>query len=169
MIGLPGETNEDIEATINLVKRIGKLGYQSRSIRLSIAPFIPKPHTPFQWFGQAPMSDLETKLRMIRSNLGSQVKVDVESLDLRWAKIQTILSMADRSIGRSLEYVARSGGTLGAWRRAIGTTQSLASLCESGRSPESELPWDKIQVGVSKKFLKSEMHKAIAGETSTHV
>ncbi len=169
MIGLPGERKEDMEDTINLVKRIGKLGYESRSIRLSIAPFIPKPHTPFQWFGQASMSDLKAKLGMIRSSLGSQSKVDVESLDLRWAKIQTILSMADRSMGKSLEYVARAGGTLGAWRRAIGTAQSLASLAESGRSPESELPWDKIQVGVSKEFLKREMYKALVGETSTRV
>jgi radical SAM superfamily enzyme YgiQ (UPF0313 family) len=166
MIGLPGERREDIEDMINLVKRIGKLGYESRSIRLSIAPFIPKPHTPFQWFGQAPMSDLRTKLGMIRSGLGSEAKVDVESLDLRWAKVQTILSMADRRIGKSLEYVARAGGTLGAWRRAIGTAQSLASLTESGRPPESELPWDKIQVGTSKEFLKREMHKALIGETS---
>jgi radical SAM superfamily enzyme YgiQ (UPF0313 family) len=166
MIGLPTERNEDVQDMINLVKRIGKLDYKSRSIRLSIAPFIPKPHTPFQWFGMARRSDLEARLRMIRSSLCPQAKIDVESLDLRWSGIQTILSMADRNIGRSLEYVAKAGGTLGAWRRAIGTAQSISSMCESGRSLESELPWDKIKVGVSKEFLRDEMRKAITGKTS---
>jgi radical SAM superfamily enzyme YgiQ (UPF0313 family) len=166
MIGLPRERNEDIQDMINMVKRIGKLGYKSRSIRLSIAPFIPKPHTPFQWFGMEQRSDLEEKLRMLRSDLCHSAKIDVESPDLRWSRIQTILSMAGKDIGRSLEYVARAGGTLGAWRRAIGTNQDISATCESSRTVESELPWDKINVGVSKEFLRDEMHKALKGETS---
>jgi radical SAM superfamily enzyme YgiQ (UPF0313 family) len=167
MIGLPGEKNDDIQDMISLVKRIGKLSYGSGSIRVSIAPFIPKPHTPFQWFGMASRSDLEYRLKMLRSSLCPLAKVDVESPDLRWSEIQTILSLADRNIGRSLEYVAKEGGTLGAWRRAIGTTQKISSFCQSTRSPESELPWDKIKVGVSKQFLMGEMSKAIAGKTSS--
>jgi radical SAM superfamily enzyme YgiQ (UPF0313 family) len=166
MIGLPGERNEDIQDMINLVKRIGKLSYGSGTIRVSIAPFIPKPHTPLQWFGMASRSELEYRLNMLRSSLCPLAKVDVESPDLRWSEIQTILSLADKNIGRSLEYVAKESGTLGAWRRAIGTTQKISSLCESTRSPQSELPWDKIKVGVSKEFLKNEMGKAIAGKTS---
>jgi radical SAM superfamily enzyme YgiQ (UPF0313 family) len=166
MIGLPGERSEDVKDIINMVKRIGKLGYKSRSIRLSIAPFIPKPHTPFQWFGMSRRSDLEEKLRILRSNLCRSAKIDVESPDLRWSRIQTVLSMAGKDIGRSLEYVARAGGTLGAWRRAIGTTQNISSMCESNRSPESKLPWDKIKIGVRKEFLKDEMHKALSIETS---
>jgi radical SAM superfamily enzyme YgiQ (UPF0313 family) len=166
MIGLPFETNEDIQSMISLVKRIGKLGYKSRSIRLSVAPFIPKPDTPFQWFGMARRSDLEDRLRMVRSSLCPLAKVDVESPDFRWSEVQTILSMADRNIGRSLEYVARAGGTFGAWRRAIGTAQKISSICESSRSLETQLPWDKIKVGVSKVFLMDEMRKAIAGKTS---
>jgi radical SAM superfamily enzyme YgiQ (UPF0313 family) len=166
MIGLPGERSEDIQDMINMVKLIGKLGYKSRSIRLSIAPFIPKPHTPFQWFGLARRSDLEEKLRMLRSNLCHSAKIDVESPDLRWSGIQAVLSMADKGFGRSLEYVARAGGTLGAWRRAIGAAQNISSICESNRSLETELPWDKINIGVSKEFLRDEMHKALKGETS---
>nr|MDO8097775.1 radical SAM protein [Candidatus Njordarchaeota archaeon] len=166
MIGLPGERDEDVQGIVNLVKRIEKTCFQSRSIRLSIAPFIPKPHTPFQWFPFTPLSELDSKLRMIRSSLGADAKVDVESLDLRWAKIQAILSMADRRVGEVLEYVARAGGTLGAWRRAISECGNIASSFESSRAPKSVLPWDKIQMGVNKEFLKTEMRKALLGEKS---
>nr|MDO8135233.1 radical SAM protein [Candidatus Njordarchaeum guaymaensis] len=166
MIGLPGEKDEDIQGILKLVKRIGKIGFQSRSIRLSIAPFVPKPHTPFQWFPFAPQSELDAKLGMIRSSLGADAKVDVESLDLRWAKVQAILSMADRRAGEVLEYVARAGGTLGAWRRAISEYGNMASFFESWKASESVLPWDKIHVGVNKEFLKTEMKKALIGEKS---
>jgi radical SAM superfamily enzyme YgiQ (UPF0313 family) len=166
MIGLPGEKDEDIQNIVELAKRIEKIGFQSRSIRLSIAPFIPKPHTPFQWFPFAPLCELNAKLRMIQSGLGADVKVDVETLDLRWAKIQAILSSADRTAGEALERVARAGGTLGVWRRTMNEYKNNVSLSELRKAPESALPWDKIKVGVSKEFLRTEMKKALVGEKS---
>jgi len=166
MLGLPGERDEDVQGIISLVKRIEKTGFQSRSIRLSIAPFIPKPHTPFQWFPFAPLSELDSKLKMICSSFGADAKVDVESLDVRWAKIQATLSMADRRAGEVLEYATRAGGTLGAWRRATSEYGNVASFFESSKAPETVLPWDKIQTGVNKEFLKTEMKKALLGEKS---
>jgi radical SAM superfamily enzyme YgiQ (UPF0313 family) len=166
MIGLPGEKDEDIQSIVKLVKRIARTGFQSRSIRLSAAPFVPKSHTAFQWFSFAPLSELALKLKEIRSGLGADSRVDVESLDLRWAEIQAMLSMADRRAGESLEHVARAGGTLGAWGRAMRENRNLTSFFRPDRSPESVLPWDKIEVGVNKAFLKSEMNKALIGEST---
>ncbi|WXG45518.1 MAG: radical SAM protein [Candidatus Atabeyarchaeum deiterrae] len=163
MIGLPHERDEDIAAINGLVQRVAKLGYQSRSIRLSIVPFTPKPHTPFQWFQQAPKQDLQTKLRIIHSGLHLNNRVDIESLDLRWARIQAILSTANRGMGRILEQVAREGGTLGTWRRAMTMAASSLSTFEMERTTETPLPWDKIQIGINKGFLKTEMEKSVTG------
>jgi radical SAM superfamily enzyme YgiQ (UPF0313 family) len=166
MVGLPGEREEDIQSLSNLVKRIAKLGYPPRSIRLSITPFVPKPHTPFQWFPQLPLPSLESKIRTVRSILGVEMKVDVEAIDLRWARIEAILSMADRTIGKTLMSVADAGGTIGAWKRALTKFGVPSSSVESILSTQSKLPWDKIDIGVSKDFVIDEKNKAILGEES---
>jgi radical SAM superfamily enzyme YgiQ (UPF0313 family) len=166
MVGLPGEEEQDIQDLGSLVKRIAKLGYSPRSIRLSITPFIPKPQTAFQWFPQAPPDILRDRLKMIRSSLGSQTKVDLEALDYRWARIDALLSMADRRIGNILKQVAEAGGTYGAWKQSM-TKSAFPSPNEFIRSPQDELPWDKIQIGISKNFLRTEMNKATIRQESS--
>jgi radical SAM superfamily enzyme YgiQ (UPF0313 family) len=167
MVGLPGEESQDIQDMGSLVKRIAKLGYSPRSIRLSVTPFVPKPHTAFQWFSQASPDTLQAKFKTIRSSLGSQIKVDVETLDFRWARIEAILSVADRKIGNTLKQVAEAGGTLGSWKRVITKSGPFPSISEPSRSTEDELPWDRIHVGVSKDFLRDERDKAGIHEESS--
>ena len=166
MVGLPGEEEQDIRDIGNLVKRIAKLGYSPRSIRLSITPFVPKPHTAFQWFPQAPPNILKDRLKIIRSSLGSQTKFDMVALDYRWAQIDALLSMADRGIGKILKHVAEAGGTYGAWRQTMAES-GFQSPSVFISSPQKEFPWDKIQVGISKRFLENELNKATIRQVSS--
>jgi radical SAM superfamily enzyme YgiQ (UPF0313 family) len=166
MIGLPGEEEQDIRDTVSLVKRIGKLGYSPRSIRLSITPFVPKPHTAFQWFAQASPDILKRRLKEIRSGLGSQTKFDMVALDYRWAQVDALLSMADRRFGRILRLVAEAGGAYSLWRHTIPRIASQLPSDFIG-SPQKGLPWDKIHVGVSREYLETEMKKATMREESS--
>jgi radical SAM superfamily enzyme YgiQ (UPF0313 family) len=166
MVGLPGEETRDIQDISSLVQRIARLGYSPKSIRLSITPFVPKPHTAFQWFPQASPTVLRDRLKIIRSSLGSQTKIDLEMLDYRWAGIDAVLSMADRRIGDVLKQVAESGGTYGVWRQILARS-GMPSPSEFVISPQEELPWDKIHVGISKDFLRAEMDKATLRQESS--
>lgn len=166
MIGLPGEEEQDIQDITTLVRRIAKLGFPPRSIRLSITPFVPKPHTAFQWFPQSPPEILQARLKKIRSSLSSQNKVDLEALSYRWAGIDALLSMADRRMGNVLRHVAEAGATYGAWKQVL-AKYKYPPPSDSGRSPEEKLPWDGIHVGVEKRFLRTEMNKAVMREETS--
>lgn len=123
MVGLPTEQEEDIEAIIDLTKKIkhqvlkeGKGGKYLERITLSINPFVPKPHTPFQWAPLDGVNNLREKLKKIKAGLKKEEKV-VVTYDLpKWAYIQTLLSRGDRRVGKILLILHEGGGD---WSRAL--------------------------------------------------
>ncbi len=160
VIGLPGETPEEIEAIARLSKRIADLGYGPQSIHLSINPFIPKPHTPFQWEAFAPIPYIRRCLRLLKERLRGDRRFRMSRLDPRRAQIQTFLSLGDREVGRVVELTAHYGGGLGAWRRAL--RECKVSLERYTRSKEvgESLPWDHIHIGLNRRFLIEENERA---------
>lgn len=105
IIGLPGETDDDLDELICLVEKIrervieqGRANKRLGEITLSVNPFIPKPFTPFQWFGMEPLSSLERKVKLLEGRLRrlSNVKLKVESL--RESYLQALLSRGDRRL-----------------------------------------------------------------------
>ncbi len=159
MIGLPQERPEDIEYIIQLSRRIAELGYGPRSIHISINPLIPKPQTPFQWEGLAPTPYLRKAIRLIRSGLMRDGRFIVDVLDLRHARIQTLLSRGDRRIGRVIEHVARLGGGLGAWRRALREFGVKMEDYIGSRVVGEPNPWDHINIGLNRSFLIDEVRR----------
>ena len=153
VIGLPGETPEEIEAIARLSKRIADLGYGPQSVHLSINPLIPKPHTPFQWEGFAPISYIRRCLRLLRERLRGDRRFRMSRLDPRRAKIQAFLSLGDREVGTVVELAARYGGGLGAWRRALKESEVSLDKYTRRKEVDEPLPWDHIHIGLNRRFL----------------
>jgi radical SAM superfamily enzyme YgiQ (UPF0313 family) len=147
IVGLPGETREDIEAIADLTRRIADQGFGLKSVRISVNPFVPKPHTPFQWEPYARIEYLRECMKLIRSRLVSDRRIEIEGTDPRNAQIQALLSLGDREVGRAIEIVARSGNGLGAWRRALAATKlNLESYVYQRKLLDGHLPWDVIDI-----------------------
>jgi len=165
VIGLPGESREDIEAIADLSSRIAELGYGPKAVHLSINPLIPKPHTPFQWEKTPSVSYVRESLNLLRKTLKADSRILIESLDARHARIQALLSLGDRKVGKVIELAARYGGGLGAWRRALKECRASLEMYAGERSVDKPLPWDRIKVGISRRYLirEVESYKRIQG------
>jgi len=146
MIGLPEETPEDIIAIAELSKKVADVGYGSRSIHLNINPLIPKPHTPFQWKKTPSVSYLRECLKLLRKELKGDGRFIISMLDPRHVQIQALLSLGDREVGRAIEFVARRGGGLGTWRRALKECGIILERYIGEKDPEEPMPWDNIRI-----------------------
>jgi radical SAM superfamily enzyme YgiQ (UPF0313 family) len=150
IIGLPGESREDVEAITDLAKMVADQGFGLKAVRLAVNPFVPKPHTPFQWEPYATIEYLRGGMKLIRRRLAKDRRIEIEEMDPRNAQIQALLSLGDRKVGRAVEIVARLDNGLGAWRRALNTTKlNFESYIYQRRSLDARLPWNVIDVGLN--------------------
>jgi radical SAM superfamily enzyme YgiQ (UPF0313 family) len=174
MIGLPTETADDVEAIVDLTRRIGERFQRERRVqqlKLSVNPFGPKPWTPFQWEPMEDLRSLKTKIAGLRRAIGRLpgVEIDVESpREAYWA---TVLSRGDRRVSRLLLAVAAAGGdwwsVLQAWRRdppADGVNPDV--FVARAYAAEEILPWDFLDHSLHKRFLWVERERA-RGERQT--
>jgi len=160
MIGLPGETVKDIEYIAELSKRITDLGYGSRSVHLNVNPFVPKPQTSFQWEGMPSVSYVRDSINFLRRLLRGDKRLLISCLDPRHARVQAFLSLGDRKIGNVIEMVARYGGGLGSWRRALRESKVSMDGYIKGKTIGGPLPWDHVDVGLNKGLLIREAENA---------
>ncbi|MEE8209256.1 MAG: radical SAM protein, partial [bacterium] len=165
MIGLPTETDADIEDLIRLAKRCKHTMLAERKepgalgrVTLSVNPFIPKAQTPFQWDVFCDAKRLEAKLKMLRRALGKVPNLEVTYELPKWSYVQTILSVGDRRVGRLLERVVESGGHWGRALRAHPVNSDFYAYRE--RAYEERLPWDHIAGGLSKQKLAAQRKRA---------
>jgi len=162
VIGLPGEDRDDLQGIVDLIRKVLNLGYSPSELHVSFTPFIPKPHTPFQWLPQLPLKEINERLKFVVKNLKGFGLNYVDYLDPKWAKIQAALSLGDRKLGKIIEYVAEHGGSLGAWRKAQKAFNiNLTDYSDRVKAFEEELPWSHIDVGVNKNFLIKECEKGL--------
>lgn len=168
MVGLPTETDEDVQAVAALVKRIKHVFLAvSRSrraigtITAGIGCFVPKPFTPFQWTAMEGVGRLKAKIRTIKGELGRVANVRVHADVPRWAYVQALLSRGDR---RTAELLARVHAVQGNWPHALKSVPLNADFfVHRERDTEELLPWDFIDHGVTKAFLKLEYRRALEG------
>ena len=167
IIGLPTETQEDLEELVALVSRIrervlaaARANKRLGEIQLSVNPFIPKPFTPFQWCGMEPVKSLEKKWKFLQKALGrvSNVKLQMESP--REAYRQALLSRGDRRLARLLVTADR----VGSWKEAVREEGLDTDLFVNRDIPLDELlPWDFIDGGDAGR-LEREYRRAFRGE-----
>jgi radical SAM superfamily enzyme YgiQ (UPF0313 family) len=176
IIGLPFEEEEDIIGIVDLIRQVHQVFIKEskpiksgkrarlRKLRISVNPFIPKPHTPFQWCAMDRQEELKRKLNIIAEGVRDLKGVHFERKSVRQAILQGILSQGNRKVGEGLFYWINNDLNLRqAWKKA-GVDPDL--IVFKLKSLDSFLPWDLIDSGVSKKHLREEYQKAkrIAGE-----
>jgi len=166
IIGLPTETDADIDELLELVAKIRELvvarAKQNRrlgEITLSVNPFIPKPFTPFQWCGMQPLKTLEKRLASIQTAVRRIANVTLQAESLKEAMLQALVSRGDRSLSAFLV----KSDELGSWKKgakAVGIDIEQAVIRQIPL--EEELPWGFIK-SVSTELLKREYRKAFGG------
>ena len=168
MVGLPKEEEPDIDAIIELAKKIqytalkhtkGKRRF--RRIMISINQFIPKPQTPLQWCALADINDVAKKIKKIVNAFRNDKQVKVIHDVPKWNYVQALLSLGDRRVGEILLAVHYLEGN---WAKALKEVNINPDFYVYRQKQFDEfLPWDIIDLGTSKKSLVSECRKALAG------
>ena len=141
LIGLPDETMEDIKTLCEYMKKIADMHTSIKNVKFSVNPIIPKPHTPLQW-EDYDFKDIKKKTRYITKEMK---KYNIKCESPKKGLIQYILSCGNREVGAIIEKSIIKQPTLKEWRDI--TPQY---------DIDDELPWDNIDVGVTKRFLKIE-------------
>jgi len=162
MIGLPTETDEDIEEIVSLTLRCkGILDRQQTGCRitLNIAPFVPKAGTPFQWLPMAQLSTLNRRLSMLKNSLQPKgIKLKCESP--AWSEIQAVLARGDAKLAEVLADIEE--GSLSGWRRAVEKSQLDVDFYAHQRwDTDHKLPWAVVDSGTKPEKLKLELVKAV--------
>jgi radical SAM superfamily enzyme YgiQ (UPF0313 family) len=170
LVGLPTETERDIAELLALTEKIrstwlvegrkrGRLG----QLTLSVNPFIPKPFTPLQWAGMAAAATLKKRCRTIRAAVGRLANTEVIFESLRAAELQALLSRGDRRVGRVLPVVA-GGANLRTACRAAGLDPDFYVTRQRGA--DEIFPWEVIDNGVTREYLRQEYERALEGKLS---
>ncbi len=158
MIGLPTETDEDIEAIIDLTLQCSAILEKKRSkcrIVLNISPFVPKAGTPFQWLPMESVPVLEKRLSLLKSSLPSR-GIEVKEESPAWSEVQVVLARGDAKLAKVLANVDKV--SLAEWRKALDKCGLDADFYAHQRwNTEEKLPWWFIDSGVDKGRLEGEM------------
>jgi len=151
MVGLPGESEEDLEKTAEYVRKLSEgSGFKgARQLKITVSPFVPKPHTVLERQPFIGVKEARKRIERLKRSLAGLADVREYNPKLAW--VQTIISRGDLDVARVIMQWALRGGGLGAWR---------AALREAGVNPEKytsaltgELPWKFIKVPLIRKRL----------------
>jgi radical SAM family uncharacterized protein len=176
LIGLPTETDEDTLGIAELARNCEQLGRRHRggraSVTASIGGFVPKPHTPFQWFGQNTGAELQRKVDLLRGATRRARNVNLKWHDPSATVAEGILSRGDRRIGRVIERVWRDGGTFQEWGEHFDLRRWTDALEAEGlsldwyvhrhRDRSEVLPWAHLTAGLHEDFLWDDWQAALA-------
>ncbi|PLX96553.1 MAG: radical SAM protein [Desulfuromonas sp.] len=170
IVGLPSEEQEDVEAIIDLARKIGDIwraaGRSSGvmgQLTLSINPFVPKPFTPLQWAGMEAEKSLQKKYRYLHSAVSRLPNTRMISESLRQARLQALLSRGDRRLGRVLPLLAAGRNPRQACRDQGLDMELFVTGSFAGEAP---FPWEIIDQGFGRDYLWSEYQRALAAKTT---
>lgn len=180
MLGLPTETDEDVLGIAELVYKVIQTWKEcainkKRGLRVHVATayFVPKPHTPFQWEKQITPQEYLRRCRLLKDHFYSKsIEYDYHSPDL--SRLEAVFARGDRRLGPVIEAAVKSGARLDGWDEYFNYAKWYAAFRDCGvdedfyttrgYGEEEILPWDTIDVGIGKRFLKLERKRAYEGK-----
>ena len=180
MLGLPTETDEDVLGIAELVYKIVQAWKENavnkkRGLRVHVATafFVPKPHTPFQWEKQISPEEYLRRCKLLKSHLYSK-SVEYDYHEPYLSRLEAVVARGDRRIAPVIEEAAHRGAKLDGWDEYFNYSIWLDAFkaCNvdpnfytvRGYEEDEILPWDTIDVGVSKRFLQCDRHRAYEGK-----
>ncbi len=175
LIGLPSETDDDIAAIADLAARcveVGRRSHDRASVTVSVGGFVPKAHTPFQWFGQNTEAELQRKVDLLRRAAKAHRGVQVKWHDPAASTAEGILSRGDRRIGAVIERVWRAGGVFQEWSEHLDLQRwidavdaeglSIEHLVYRHRRADEVFAWTHLSAGLFHDFLWDDWQAALA-------
>jgi radical SAM family uncharacterized protein len=175
LTGLPTETDDDTLGIARLARQcvdIGRRHHRGASVTVSVGGFVPKPFTPFQWFGQNTVEELRRKVNLLRDDLHRDKGVQLKWHDPKATLIEGLASRGDRRLGPVIEQVWRNGGTFQEWSEHFDLSLWEQAMADHGlsidwyvhrhRTDDEVLPWDHISAGLHKDFLWQDWRDALA-------
>ncbi|WP_457572277.1 TIGR03960 family B12-binding radical SAM protein [Desulfovulcanus sp.] len=175
MIGLPTETEEDLEGILDLCLKVLATAKTKKRIKItaSISPFVPKSHTPFQWEKQIGFEELNNRLKFLK-----RIFRLFDKLNLKWHKpemsiLEGVFSRGGRELADSLEEAYKRGAIFTSWADHVNYPLWQEVFEEKGidiqkylgpREYDQPLPWDHILSGVEKRYLLKELNRAMQGK-----
>ena len=182
MTGLPTETDEDLDGIAELTRGVvycwrNSTNNKNRGVKVTVSAsfFVPKPHTPFQWFGQVPLSEIKRRQEYLRD------KLRMKNVTFHWHEAKTgyleaVFARGDRKLSKVIEHAWRSGCTFDGWDEYFRLDKWMEAFraCEIDpdfyalrtRPFDEILPWDHISCGTEKKHLIREYERATSGTTT---
>ena len=164
MIGLPTETDEDIDAIVGLAERtqahMAEVGCKGR-LTLSINPFIPKPFTPFQWMAMDNQKTVEKKLQYIKKALQKNRRIEVLVESPKEAYIQGVLARGDRRLGAVLAACAADRGSKSFKSEMKAAGLDMDDMNYRERSFDEFLPWSHLDMGMDEGYLEMEWKRSV--------
>ena len=179
MIGLPTETMEDVAAIMDLVKRVRAIGRREQGkrakVNVSVATFVPKPQTPFQWLALEDEGRLREKQSLLRRGLrGRGIRLSWH--DPKVTLLEAALSRSDRRMGRVIYRAWQLGAKFDAWSEVFDDGRWWQAFADVGLDPAfyaqrqrplgEVFPWDHIYAGVYKGFLHAEYERSLRGQVT---
>jgi radical SAM family uncharacterized protein/radical SAM-linked protein len=178
MIGLPTETDQDLEAILDLCLKVqDTAGKRARRMQItaSVATFVPKPHTPFQWAEQISLQESRRKIALLKDLFKGH-----KSLKLRWHQpemsfLEGIFARGDRELAQVVHRAYQDGDILSSWQEYFSLQRWQQAFEACGLDPESylqprhpgqSLPWDHLHTGVSQDYLLQEWQDSNLGKTT---
>ena len=176
MMGLPTETDEDIIGIARLAKKVVDLytevrGRRGCKVTVSVSCFVPKPYTPFQWFGQLPIEEFQRRQQLLKEHITDR-SITFHYHDARLSVIEGVFARGDRRLAPALYEAWKSGAKFDGWSDLFDDSRYFAAFEKCGidwayysrrtRMIGEPLPWAHTSPGVLERFLKSEWQKALA-------
>ncbi len=176
MMGLPTETDEDIIGIAKLAKKVVDLyteirGRRGCKVTVSVSCFVPKPYTPFQWFGQLPIEEFQRRQQLLKEHITDR-SITFHYHDARLSVIEGVFSSGDRRLAPALYEAWKNCAKYEGWSDLFDDSRYFAAFEKCGIDWESysrrtrtigePLPWAHTSPGVLERFLKSEWQKALA-------
>ncbi|HHW07696.1 MAG TPA: TIGR03960 family B12-binding radical SAM protein [Clostridia bacterium] len=180
MLGLPTETREDLDGIRDLAekvmeagRRISKEQGRTKKVRVtvSVSTYVPKAHTPFQWEAQIPLAEVKARQHYLKSILKKGITYNYHDAELSF--LEAVFAKGDRRLGEALERAWELGCKFDSWREHFSFARWMQAFRETGIDPafyanrpiplEAVLPWEHLDMGVSKRFLLREREKAFQG------
>lgn len=164
MVGLPGENDGDLLAMASLADRISSIMGRKRKVTAALSPFVPKPHTPFQWTPQPDHSEMWRRINLVRNACS---KASVSWNDPRVSAVEYLLACGGVETSSIVEKAFRQGAVFDGWSDLFRWdiwSELLEETSISCPGPGDSLPWDFVDTGVDRKWLTEEFERSLRGD-----
>jgi radical SAM superfamily enzyme YgiQ (UPF0313 family) len=178
---VPGELPEDLDGILEMGEEVSRIGAEVKGrpapVVVSCSTFVPKPFTPYQWDGMLPPEEIRARQRYLREKKRAR-SITLKLHDPRESFLEGVLARGDRRVGRALRRAYELGARYDGWSEHFDENAWARAFEETGVDPrffacrtipyDEALPWDHLDAGPNKEFLRRDSEKSRAERTTAH-